>query len=51
MLQHNILFFLFDCQTWKDEYLVWNTSRYGGVDTVYLEPADIWTPDLMSYTK
>ena len=33
-------------QRWFDEYLTWNASEYGGVDTIRVPADKIWTPDL-----
>eukprot|EP00794_Sanderia_malayensis_P005370 gene5370-6041_t len=33
-------------QYWKDEFLKWNESEYGNINTIRVEPSQIWTPDL-----
>ena len=37
--------------TWKDDRLAWNTSQYGGIDTLWFDGHDlqIWTPDITPY--
>ena len=31
---------------WNDEFLVWNTSAFGGVTVIHVNPKQIWLPDL-----
>lgn len=31
---------------WKDDYLTWNASHFGGVDRVWIPAPLIWTPDI-----
>ena len=32
--------------SWKDEFLVWNTSLYGGIEEIKLPVGQIWVPPL-----
>ncbi|XP_015363288.1 PREDICTED: neuronal acetylcholine receptor subunit beta-2 [Diuraphis noxia] len=34
---------------WKDEFLVWDPSKYDNIEKVYEESAHVWIPDIMSY--
>ena len=36
---------------WKDEYIQWDPSEFGGIQTVTVKESDIWTPDLVLYTN
>ena len=31
---------------WNDEFLAWNTSAFGGVTVIHVNPKQIWLPDL-----
>ena len=31
---------------WKDEFLVWNVTEYGGISELTLPVEDIWIPDV-----
>ncbi|WAR21560.1 ACHA6-like protein [Mya arenaria] len=31
---------------WKDEYLAWNPSDFGGVEIIFVPQDDIWKPDV-----
>ncbi|KAI8494731.1 hypothetical protein Bbelb_273360 [Branchiostoma belcheri] len=31
---------------WVDEYLTWNASEHGGVDSLTIHSSDIWRPDI-----
>ena len=33
-------------QRWKDEYLTWNPSDYGGVTDIWIPAIHIWVPDI-----
>jgi nicotinic acetylcholine receptor len=35
--------------SWKDEYLMWNSSIYGGVTEIFLPSDQIWLPDVVVY--
>jgi len=34
---------------WKDEYLVWDEQKYGGLDDMRLSTNSIWVPDIEPY--
>uniref|UniRef100_K7FMN8 5-hydroxytryptamine receptor 3B n=1 Tax=Pelodiscus sinensis TaxID=13735 RepID=K7FMN8_PELSI len=34
-------------QTWKDEYLTWNSSLYDGIREISLPLSTIWSPDII----
>ena len=36
-------------QTWKDDYLRWSPSDWGGIKAVKFSPHEIWKPDIMLY--
>ncbi|XP_035695702.1 neuronal acetylcholine receptor subunit alpha-10-like [Branchiostoma floridae] len=36
---------------WDDEYLTWNASEHGGVDSLTIHSADIWRPDIFLYNN
>ena len=36
---------------WKDEFLKWNPSEWGGVDTIRVPIDDIWKPDVLLYNS
>lgn len=40
---------LYIIQTWKDEFLVWDPSKYGNIDFVHANSETIWIPDIISY--
>ena len=31
--------------------LSWNTSEYGGVDSVVIQPRNLWIPDILLYNR
>ncbi|XP_015785066.1 neuronal acetylcholine receptor subunit alpha-7-like [Tetranychus urticae] len=35
--------------TWKDEFLVWDPSKYNGIKKVMFDFHEIWTPDIIPY--
>ncbi|XP_065930830.1 acetylcholine receptor subunit beta-like [Magallana gigas] len=37
--------------SWRDEYLTWNTSDYGGLDSFVVQPSVVWTPDVTVYGR
>ncbi|XP_026819731.1 neuronal acetylcholine receptor subunit beta-2-like [Rhopalosiphum maidis] len=34
---------------WKDEFLVWDPSKYDNIERMYEESSHVWIPDIMSY--
>ena len=36
-------------QYWTDEFIAWNSSEYGGVETLKFNPSQLWVPDLCIY--
>ncbi|CAH1268925.1 CHRNA9 [Branchiostoma lanceolatum] len=34
---------------WTDEFLTWNVSEYGGIETIVTKAESIWRPDLFLY--
>ena len=36
---------------WKDDYLKWNPSEYGGNTAIHVSPTRIWIPDLTLYNN
>uniref|UniRef100_A0A914VJX9 Uncharacterized protein n=1 Tax=Plectus sambesii TaxID=2011161 RepID=A0A914VJX9_9BILA len=38
-------------QYWKDEYLTWDPSKYGGLDVIHVPSHMIWKPDIMVYNN
>ncbi|XP_015749403.1 PREDICTED: neuronal acetylcholine receptor subunit beta-3-like, partial [Acropora digitifera] len=38
-------------QRWKNEFLMWNASKYGDTDSVNFAPEEIWVPDIALYNK
>ncbi|XP_064596213.1 neuronal acetylcholine receptor subunit alpha-10-like [Liolophura sinensis] len=36
---------------WVDSYLKWNSSEYGGIKDVYIQPKRIWIPDVTLYNS
>lgn len=43
--------FIFFSQRWKNEFLMWNASKYGDTDSVNFAPEEIWVPDIALYNK
>jgi hypothetical protein len=33
-------------QDWVDEFLVWDPSKYGGIDELIVFQREVWLPDL-----
>jgi hypothetical protein len=33
-------------QAWKDEFLVWNMSEYGGINYIRLDGDSVWVPEV-----
>ena len=38
-------------QAWQDYQLTWNSSEFGGVDSVVINPRHLWIPDLLLYNR
>ena len=38
-------------QRWINQWLQWNTSEFGGIDTLYVEAKRVWVPDILLYNK
>ncbi|XP_074615026.1 neuronal acetylcholine receptor subunit alpha-10-like isoform X2 [Acropora palmata] len=38
-------------QRWKNPMLAWNTSDYGGIESVNLDPSKVWIPDVILYNN
>ena len=38
-------------QQWKNELMKWNSSEWGGVTHLFVEPTDVWIPDIMLYNN
>ena len=38
-------------QEWQDVNLVWNSSEYGGIQSLRLPAEIIWKPDLLMYNR
>ena len=36
---------------WNDYQMGWNTSEYGGVDSVVIHPRNLWIPDILLYNS
>ncbi|XP_078612082.1 neuronal acetylcholine receptor subunit alpha-10-like [Branchiostoma floridae x Branchiostoma japonicum] len=36
---------------WYDEYLRWNASEHGGVDSLTIHSSDVWRPDIFLYNN
>ncbi|XP_035677920.1 neuronal acetylcholine receptor subunit alpha-10-like [Branchiostoma floridae] len=36
---------------WNDEYLTWNASEHGGVDSLSIHSSDVWRPDIFLYNN
>ncbi|CAH1240056.1 CHRNA9 [Branchiostoma lanceolatum] len=36
---------------WRDEFLSWNASEYGGVDELQFSPSELWIPDIYLYNN
>ncbi|KAL3259793.1 hypothetical protein MRX96_046333 [Rhipicephalus microplus] len=37
----------FICLSWKDQRVSWDPKNYGGVDNVFLNSTEIWTPSII----
>ena len=38
-------------QDWKDMYMHWNPSEYGGLRTIRISSKSIWKPDILIYNS
>ena len=38
-------------QYWYNYQLVWDPKDYGGIEVIYLQPQDVWVPDVLLYNK
>ena len=36
---------------WNDYQMGWNTSEYGGVESVVIHPRNLWIPDILLYNR
>ena len=36
---------------WDDYQLSWNETEYGGVDSVVIQPRNLWIPDILLYNR
>ncbi|XP_078594383.1 neuronal acetylcholine receptor subunit alpha-10-like [Branchiostoma floridae x Branchiostoma japonicum] len=36
---------------WNDEYLTWNASEHGGVDSLSIHSSDVWRPDIFLFNN
>ncbi|XP_072024623.1 LOW QUALITY PROTEIN: neuronal acetylcholine receptor subunit alpha-10-like [Amphiura filiformis] len=37
--------------TWRDEFLQWNASEYGGIDVIHVPAASVWRPDITLHSN
>jgi len=37
---------IYRLQAWKDEFLTWNASDYGGIQYIRLNGESVWTPEV-----
>ncbi|KDR17731.1 Neuronal acetylcholine receptor subunit alpha-5 [Zootermopsis nevadensis] len=37
--------------TWKDEFLVWNPSEYGGINLIRLNDVSVWVPEVFQLSS
>ena len=38
-------------QEWTDYQLSWDSSEFGGVSSIRIDPRMVWTPDLLLYNR
>ncbi|XP_072030304.1 neuronal acetylcholine receptor subunit alpha-10-like [Amphiura filiformis] len=38
-------------ETWTDEFLTWNSSDFGGIDSIHIPGSLIWRPDITLYSN
>ncbi|ELU03524.1 hypothetical protein CAPTEDRAFT_84161, partial [Capitella teleta] len=43
--------YLWRTHIWKDEYLTWNPSDYGGLNRTRLNANKVWTPDIVLFNS
>ncbi|ELT99941.1 hypothetical protein CAPTEDRAFT_91167 [Capitella teleta] len=43
--------YLWRTHIWKDEYLTWNPSDYGGLNRTRLNANKVWTPDIVLFNR
>ncbi|XP_066270842.1 neuronal acetylcholine receptor subunit alpha-9-like [Branchiostoma lanceolatum] len=36
---------------WVDEYLTWNVTKYGGIESIHTNSENIWRPDIVVYNR
>ncbi|XP_078612077.1 neuronal acetylcholine receptor subunit alpha-10-like isoform X1 [Branchiostoma floridae x Branchiostoma japonicum] len=36
---------------WDDEYLTWNATEHGGIDSLTIRSSDVWRPDIFLYNN
>ncbi|XP_066270573.1 neuronal acetylcholine receptor subunit alpha-10-like isoform X3 [Branchiostoma lanceolatum] len=36
---------------WVDEYLTWNVTQYGGIESIHTNSENIWRPDILVYNR
>ena len=39
--------FLWQRQTWYDDFLSWNPDDFGNLHQIFVSPTDIWLPDII----
>ena len=61
--RHNSRFFVFSIftvniftivhylQKWRNEFLSWKPSEFGGIKTLNIDPTKVWVPDITLYNK
>ncbi|XP_031551820.1 ligand-gated ion channel 4-like, partial [Actinia tenebrosa] len=38
-------------QIWANDFIQWNSSEYGGIDQINVEPSELWKPDIYLYNN
>ncbi|XP_048579133.1 neuronal acetylcholine receptor subunit beta-3 isoform X2 [Nematostella vectensis] len=38
-------------QVWRDPKLRWDVEKGGGIETIFVDPSEIWTPDISLYNN
>ena len=38
-------------KTWKDEFMTWDPNHYSGVQTINVDSAKVWKPDVVLYNR
>uniref|UniRef100_A0A914Y8X8 Neurotransmitter-gated ion-channel ligand-binding domain-containing protein n=1 Tax=Panagrolaimus superbus TaxID=310955 RepID=A0A914Y8X8_9BILA len=36
---------------WKDDFLSWNPSDFGGIDRIHVPASKLWKPDILVYNN